>query len=679
MNGYSLTLTSFAAQYGFLFVFYFTGALVLKVIKINAEGFWQHSFFSAVLGCVLWVSGFAIYSTGGITVFTPMLITGLGGLWFLKKEYEGPGKPHEIKVWEIVSLLIFSAGNYYWFWQGIHDWNESFFDAFKLPKLDVAAISKNMLALIEGHEVNPAVYNGYLMGYLKSGVQPYHYFELWLGAMISVFTGLPTLISIEPTASAILVTLAGLGMAALWESLGITNRLLLFWALASIHFSGFIIGLVKGALEKAEAFFLDESIVKAYNDFFNSYTESGITVYVKLAPIYWVFCAALLAIKSQKISRLLLIVALVPALYTPASPAILGGLAVWLVFDFLRKRIWYKEIGWLLFSVLMVGCFYLYFTPQEGGNQSNHTKSIMHWSLSENNLFEGFEFLLKGVLPMLQGYSIILIPALFLFKKPGSWKLAKSLFGFFFWVLLVGATLSIIANKETVVDYYQLFLNSAMPIFHIISFVLAALIILNYRFWKIKGKAINALPIYGALLTVGLVISALTHARIAHTKTTFPVDYVLLEKFRLHQNQNPKFNAIGAYLTKQQFSIDENPALKRTGAFLGFLGREFYQTSLSSKDSLASDPYYGTVMGTSPFSIFVDGQIKEGKFQTLRQAQYDFIKKHKIEYLILEHTLSADSMIKWEPFAKEIWDDKVHKDRYLILDTSKIYSLSKYD
>lgn len=595
----------------------------------------------------------------------------------MKRDLKVEPVQNKIEKWPMVMAMVFAAGNYYWFWQGIHDWSQPFLDAFILPKLDVAAISKNMPVLLKGHEVNPAVYNGYLMGYIKTGVLPYHYFELWLGAMISSFTGLPTLLSIEPTGSAILVTLAGLGMAALWEAFGITNKLLLFWALASIHLSGFIIGLVKGALEKLEGSFLDESVVKAYNDFFNSYTESGITVYVKLASIYWVLCGIILALRYHKTVAVILLVALVPALYTPALPAILGGLGIWLFFDLLKKRQWYPQNWWLILSTVLVGGFYLVFAPLESASQSSHTKSITHWSFTGTNIEAGFEFVLKAILPMLQGYSLILIPALFLFKLPNSLNDTKKLFSLFFWILIAGAGLSIITDKSTVVDYYQLFLNTAMPIFHIVSVVLAALIINYFSHWTIAGKTINAVPIYGLVLTAGLVISAMTHARIAHTKTTFSVDYELLNKFEKHKNANPDFNPVGAYLSKVHFNIFENPALKRTGAFLGFLGREYFQTTLSSRDTITTDPYYVSVMNTTPFSIFVDEQIEKGKFESIRQSQFDFIKKHKIEYLILEHTLPADSMQRWVPYAKQIWDDKIHKDRYLILDTAKLYPLGK--
>lgn len=679
MLGYPLTLTSFFAVYFFTAIFYFTGKLLLGFLKVQVGCFWQDTFFSSALGCILWVGGFAVFTTGGITVFSPLLVIIALVLFKFQRQEKltYPSPKFNLSYGLILGSLI--AGNHFWFWRYIHDWSQPFLDAFLVPKVDLAAYSKNILVLLKGYEVNPGVYNGYLMGYIDSGVTPYHYFDLWLAAFTTHFSGLPTLLTVELVSGSILLTLTGLGIAAVWESLGIKNLSLIAFALASVHFSGWFIGLVKGALEKIEMTFLGKEIPYLFNDFFNSYTETNVSVFTKIAPLYWVFCGIFLCLKAQKPQWAIVLCSLIPALYTPVSAAFIGGLGIWIAFELWLKKKWYQEVWLVIIAVILVVGFYAFFGSNNSVSANAHTKSFSKLIFNTEQVIQGLEFVLKCLLPMFQAYLFVFIGAIILYRRSPTEAniLAKRWFSLPFYIMIAGAVSALLMDRTVVFDYFQLFLNVALPAFKLIALVFIALIILYLPKASVFGRTINLLPFYGVLLVSGLIISFLTSARNSHHTTTYKVDFELLNKFEQHLVKHPNLNKNGAYLTDHHWNFVDNPALERTGLFLGYLDKDFWQTSLSSRDSVPDNMYFRTILLNTPFSLFVSEQQDKGLLTSLKQAKFDFIRKHKIEYLFVKHTLPADSLNLWLPYASEVWIDKNYKDHYLILDTSKIYPLGR--
>jgi hypothetical protein len=204
-------------------------------------------------------------------------------------------------------------------------------------------------------------------------------------------------------------------------------------------------------------------------------------------------------------------------------------------------------------------------------------------------------------------------------------------------------------------DSVQLFNNIIFPFMHISIFIFLI------KIYNKKYIAIFLYPFIGCMIIINILFT-INEVRRSDI-TVYSEAY--LKEISIHiKNKNP----VGSFLldkSEYSYMFVKNSDLFCLGQYLNLLGSEYHTISLSVFDIPITSPFEEFSVKSTNFYKFVESQKKANNFVSIAQSQIDFVKKYKIDYLIISPKVTLAE--HWKPLIdKELIDEK-SKEHFIIL------------
>ncbi|MDJ0364565.1 hypothetical protein QMK33_05325 [Hymenobacter sp. H14-R3] len=330
---------------GGLTIAYVTGRLLLGQSAEATEPYFG-VFLAMVTGLSLWVGTYAAVQTGGHTVMLPVpLLMG----WLIWKQRgsvvkEGLWLPHALGYAMVIAVVLYV----FRFWL-FYD-SESTFLA--TPFQDYVFYARVSLALNKTG-IESTVLESVFPQFI--GAQPYHYYELWLNALLVRCTGLSAMWGLCLSTYTILLTIVALGLRALVAHFG--HKATWAWPLT-------VLLLLSGGVKWPA--FLHYDFTK------NGSLLAGSQVLLepKLAAIAVFIALGVLLLVRRRYDLAGLVLACIPLVYVSTGPAIGGSTVVLGGYLWLSRRATYSQVTRLLLPMfLTIGYFGVFYVVQPASFQ----------------------------------------------------------------------------------------------------------------------------------------------------------------------------------------------------------------------------------------------------------------------------------------------------------------------
>jgi hypothetical protein len=461
-------------------------------------------------------------------------------------------------------------------------------------------------------------------------VQPYHYFEIWLTALISYFSGISTLVSYKLLAIPLLFGLACDILFQLSKSYQLSNLKAVFSVILVLT-SGLFLGY---------QYTMDWPLPQTLKIQLHYISDFVPLNRVKLVTIFLFVCAFLFAfLKNIKFNWLILLLAGV--LWVTVAPTFWAIAFIILCLGSKRSSELLRFFGFALISVLFfVSLYYL------GREKAGFDDSVIFLKYRSPKIILGtifYEFL---------SHFVILIPFLLLkiiFKVKGNIRLYIILIlllipGFVLHALTIGSvdSFQFVSNISAIVlpfFYYFLFLDfrfkldSPIPILSLFSLFL----IQSFFFWKtIQFSLSNYQDSYSSFFIkkLGEKIDKTKHIRVVS-------------------------------LSESKGGFHDMPQTNITGSALLFSTADVSFAQIDIEDFLAS--LKGTFQSKVKNSTFASFFYKN-KFSNYPEARVGFIKYFRPDLLWVKGgNVNINDYPELRPYLGEMIKDEVSKDRVFFL------------
>ncbi|MBJ6108300.1 hypothetical protein JAO73_04710 [Hymenobacter sp. BT523] len=290
---------------GTLCLCYGAGSGLLRWLRPVAEEFFWNCFLRLLSGTVLLTASYAIWQTRGATTLLPVLLLVLGVLYALRAPLgtvPGPafGTARQL-AWVLALAGVVFVGQFLL----VYEPGSPF---LQTPFQDYVYYSRLTLPLNHlGIETNSLE-----MLYPQfQTAQPYHYFGIWLNALTVRLTGLPSVWVYFVSVATVLLTMCGVGFAAIYAHCGLRPRWAVVLGLATLT----VTGTCWPYLLRYRVI-LDGSLI----------AHLPLVLHPKLASIYLFELLSVLLLLRHRYRAAGLAVAAVPLAFISTAPAI--GLGV---------------------------------------------------------------------------------------------------------------------------------------------------------------------------------------------------------------------------------------------------------------------------------------------------------------------------------------------------------------
>ncbi|MBD2721780.1 hypothetical protein [Hymenobacter armeniacus] len=217
---------------GTLCLCYGTGSGLLRWLRPVAEEFFWNCFLRLLSGTVLLTASYAIWQTRGATTLLPVLLLLLGVLYALRAPVGAVPRPDFGTARQLAWVLAMAGVAFASQFLLVYEPGSPF---LQTPFQDYVYYSRLTLPLNHlGIETNSLE-----MLYPQfQTAQPYHYFGIWLNALTVRLTGLPSVWVYFVSVATVLLTMCGVGFAAIYAHCGLRPRWAVVLGLATLTVTG---------------------------------------------------------------------------------------------------------------------------------------------------------------------------------------------------------------------------------------------------------------------------------------------------------------------------------------------------------------------------------------------------------------------------------------------------------
>ncbi|MDX2003533.1 MAG: hypothetical protein SFW35_13945 [Chitinophagales bacterium] len=666
-----LLLTYFSVYLVTMVLFAIVGMLLLKLLGVKWNILQAESlFWSTFLGLLICVMGFSLLKAHGKTIHLSLLLLG-GFLWFelRKGQNQALTWPHnKLSYVKLVSFMIGAIGITYLYQAA------SVYTGHGLGFIAQNGFDYTFYAMIAQQLGITGVESWFVpdvaIGAAGTSLVPYHYFDLWLTALIQQCTGLNHFLVYQLVCQSIFITLGLLGILALFQRKGLVQ----WWALAMIPIL-FLFGYY-------HFYFYNKFSYLSYELYrLNHFGENvlGMPKLLQLVP----FAAASILFFDRKnyLPGFICILAL-PMIYIATLPAVFGTL--WLLFCInWLYRLWTKQENWrfLLYTfltLLFYALFYWFFGEAAGA-----------FNLKALRLFDMAALATRRniiILSSLQTVALylpflLIVIALIVANKLYQ-QLKHSLFFFGMLAVAVFFTgLSAWALMFEDKDGMQLLGNglviSNWAFMYILVLVLAAL----------AQQGLFSLGSLRKIFNLGLV--AVMLVLLAHKGYKFNADNQQFKATLSQQYSTAYLQQIGSAFQKEkhvsggflkgwaEYNDPKEAPMHRIslsaklGWYLVLLPQYLSTSPLSVYDIPFNDlppieqRRQMDAWNKSPFYRFVEAQKAAGSFRTLEESQLDFIRQYGLKFVIASATAKISPLL--QQATEQEFVDKNSGERFLVL------------
>lgn len=611
----------------YYFILLFSSFLAFDILGKAVLGFTQIDlndkpfkvqFLSLLFGLIISVITFSLIQSSFLTINLGVLMLCLiyiftGNINF-KKEFKWNNYNWKILIFAFF-VIIFQFGVTYFIKGPSHKFPFPIYFGDHLFYSEVSEVLNK-----EGVENTFRIDN--LLSSQFLGLTPYHYFDLWLNALISKVFNIPPLFSLELIANTLIRVIGILGILSIFERFGKITFLSYLIAFFSVFISGLYLSIY------------DNNYVLGYW-WHTVYTIYG---YPKLAYNFIVLIASLILFDKKNILPSVGLLLCLVIFNIANGPGILGGVCLGSLILYLvsnKKKNLISAIALSVLVLIFIGVFYYF----------NKSKLDTYAPISiKAFLIEDTFQKIKLLLAQTVSICVFYIPLLFVFVSKSLrlkflylLKSAKELMVIIGCILLVGYVFSIFYFKLG--DSYQFFDNLFIPVVNIFICII---------FHLIADFLINSKQIIRILVSVSLCVflgaSCFFAVKDEFNKQLkrsqfYSISYLSAISSELREVENPI--GVGFYLTaKVDKSYLPYYGINNLGPYLPIMRQGFNTVNLSTYEflqGLGNEPStYRAMYQSSIFTRFVLSQKKNREFLNVENSQIAFMKENKTKFAIVE-------------------------------------------
>ncbi|TAE18434.1 MAG: hypothetical protein EAZ95_04345 [Bacteroidetes bacterium] len=610
------------------------GKSALYILRIKILLPFKRTFFEFLSGMLVLVFCTALYHTTGKTVMLFLLLP-IGAMWYHYKEankaqklkidsFSSQIKPYSIVflvsiIWAYITFFLLHTGN----------------GNINTPHDDYVFNAKNAVYLATFGIENTTLEQYYNQ---NIGIVPYHYFELWLNVFFFQIFQIPSLLSLIFIVFPIGITCIMMGFCALAEHFKLLNSKIIFFSFLFLFFTGVYLPFYNNI------FLLNTS---------NVFVRNSIN-YPKLFSIYLFLQAFALLFFAKRYYIAYNLLLIIPVLFISTVIGVLVGMCSYFILYFIldkKNKAIYMH-SFILYVIFAFFVFVFYFIFRDKTNialsKASELPTInIAYFRTVFNVFVGVSI----------QYFVLYFPVLFLFlwatvgKRDVFWKsnfksvLLKYRYIIIF-LLIYFSTLASWALLHSVPDSVQLFSNITIPLISISVFL--------FVLHCVAHRVINQVGLFSVL---GVILCFNIYTTQKEVLYNYPIYSTKYEQ--AIQDNIANKQPLGAFLLdKKEYNsvFAFNTDFRVLGQYLSILGSQYHIISLSVFE-MPDLPIAEAYKQKSTFYKFVESQKKANNFVSIPQSQIDFVKKYKIDYLIISPKVTLAE--HWKPLIdKEIIDQK---------------------
>ncbi len=620
----------------FASVFYGIGHFLLRSFGYREAGFYRSFFDKSLAGLTAVVLVFSIAITSFVTVQLGYLLV----LFFLIYEFKrdrqqrsgnvSPKEYHSLK--SFIPLLLLSLFIYGWF---------AFFTikpgsewGYFMPHIDKGYYATVSSMLLEtGHENRVGV-NAYYNNLTAN--EPYHYFDVWLNALVSFVTGTPPVLVMSLICLPLCGLLAVAGLLSVFERFGKVKPLYIVLAVLLLFVRGLYLVRVDPQIKWAQNF--SETLLEFKSE--------------KLGVIY-VF--AIFSFRLLLEGRLLPTLAsflLFPLLAIGSFPGVAGGLFLFLLLARIGKMISSLEMLRHLLYLMLLSSFIFLFYKITGDPGSN--PYLKNGMLTYTDM-KGFSF---------QSIKVTCIE-LFVRVMHYPWHTLLIHLPYLIFALIVMR-----GNKQ---------LRGAFLLVSCIYFV--SLVTFGFFYKLLDGPQFytNNLPLLNVFLAMGMIVFLSSDVLARHVKNMFAgivICLLLVQAYfsvmayrdsrvftelysdgylsavnKMHKGLDKKERVAILYNQNQVPDLYNSDKSGANVLYLSFMPNFLPAVDLNvfEIDQWAPDKEIAAIqkrfVQNAPFHRFVLEQVSRATFKGLSESRLDFMKAHNIRFLVVSPGITPDHNI----------------------------------
>lgn len=620
-----------------LFLFYSIGAIVFNILKINSRYDIEDTFFKTIIGLIILIFLVATIKTKGKTIMIFLIIPVCLLLNGLKSNSIQQNKELILKknIFSQIGLMLLSA---------LLILSVFFFKYNKTPYYVLPHIDYIQYSKLSAFIWNTTIEN-FNIDYINTktaGVAPYHYFEIWLNAILAKIFN-------QAELSQLIFGTYPLGIILVYMGiLVIASRILnpKFIVNLSLLLLLFISGIYLSLYDKVE--FLKASSTFCLYIFSNT----------KVFTIYLFIIFIIIGFLKDNNNKIILSgVLFLSICYSTTLPIIYATTFIFysLIYLFNEKNNKYIYINLILIiNTILIYTFYHFLSD----------KNISQLSVLDTNIFDTkyIRTLINIIVGGIIQTAVVFLPLLIinatglrtLFKQYNKLVLFSLLLltiSVLFWAVLhkMDNSVQLYSNIilpliiSIVITFYLTILKDGIPLQKYI-YTLVLLIIIIFNFSRIIiGKKENNYQTNYVKNTIESIIDKNTNGVFLYSK----------------QNYNSYFKKISNYYTP--------------GLHLAYLSSKYQPISLSifdiplDKNNVLYDAEKNLVE-TSIFYRYILTQKQNNKFVNIEQSQIDFIKEYNIQYLITTKDVVLNNLLS-TLVDKKLVDSKSGERFYILKHT----------
>ena len=629
----------------FVFWFYILGFTVTKIIKVNFSDLNSGAIVNFFIGITLSIIIYSIIITKGITI-NLLLLLSLGFIYFEQKKHITKTinvnfKKHLNVLVEIpVVILLFYIPVIL-----------SVINSDSYPYLPVSrdmVFYSQISSFISDFGIESSKID-WRINPDETGMNPYHYFELWTNAFISEFSGLLKIKSYFFVTSIIFQFLLYRVLLVLPEIFKIKiNSGIKIFSIFLVFF-GDMVNIIPGFFWGVSGFY-----------------HYGLNGNLKITVAFIYFILALFS-WQKGFKQITFIIFLCLSVFNFLFfPITLVSIPIFLLFHkiFFSK---YEKLEYIRIIVYYLLFFGLFFVVQKLSNLNTNKFAY----LNNNDFISYFNDVsdFKQILKYFRKYSIsnfILFFPAFVFLIPFFiWKKIqfKNSIYFFILIIIINATIAS-ALSNFLSDSSQLFLMPLTLITHLVYYSL-----IFYIFFKLEGKNIYKIAFLLYCL-LGLWLQGNIFSSSKNFKETYSGKY-LTEI----ENNILKIEGGGIrYVTNHAgfTARDINSNLHSQGYYLFFYKDNLSIHTVNMHLTPEKDDYFNYNKDRISQQLYYNYYLKKNNLDTLsyENCQLEFIKNHNINFIIVVKKIEVPEKIL-NLVVKTIEDEK-NGERLMIIDRTKL-------
>jgi hypothetical protein len=633
-----------------LLIFFLTGRLVRWRLGIT-DRFFAELFFSAFIGMTTWIALYAIIKSGGRTINMLWILPAAYFLYQYRPTRDTIRKPflgfeitaHHVGAVLLGTLLCYGWEAYFFFWPGGPM-------KYHIPFWDSTFYTRVISALVTTGRESAWGIDMELSGGAYEGITLYHYYELWLNALLIEISQTPSLVLLMAVNVPLFHCFVLIGILAWLE-----KSYQIKWWLVIICFGLLFVNGVFLEWYKLHPFLaLSEDIRSDLLDFIGK----------KTGPYYLYAIGFILLLQRkyyQDATVFMLSIAIVTtvALPTIAGGIMLGSLILWLLGK-LHMKEWIWHTGMAIAALATVSIFFLLLGLRgvEAGGPSELLANVIPSNRqilqTKFNLFIGL-FILVGILY----WSWLIILALLGFKYR---CIALHDYVITGAIVVTGAVNWALLSPN--IDAFQFFIHptfSLLNLFLILQFT--ALLIRPHVSLLRYGLAIIAL-----FLLIGINFNRHYDTQKHYFTYDRPYDSEFLKRLTSSAVKS-RINGWGVSILHANEYVktfqSHLPIMVQMGEYLPLLHPTAQVFSISTFDVPEVPRLRHYDLKLMAFTQFVNRQQAEGTFQSIPQSQADFIRKHRMGYLIVSKSALVPPTI--QPMITDSIVDSKSGERFYFL------------